>query len=164
MLSGKGASNMTHAKVERSARLLVGFGSAFLFAFGLLALVLPERLAQLVDLSLASPSAFADLRAMYGGLSLAVALFLLRGARDPAWLAPGLFMIVATLAAAAGARLYSIAVSGMPNELVLGYLAAELLALPWPLRVYLRLSSAQPGQPARSVADVPREVSAQVLG
>ena len=155
---------MTHAKVVRSARLLVGLGSAFFFVYGLLALVLPEQFARLVELPLASPSALADLRAMYGGLPLALGFVLLRGARDPLWLAPSLFIIVATLAGAAGARLYSVAVSGLPNELVLWYLAAELLGIPWPLRVYLRLSTGQPGAPARSVADVPREISAQVLG
>jgi hypothetical protein len=45
---------------------------------------------------------------------------------------------MASTAGPAAARIYSIAVSGMPNRLVLIYLAIEIVGFGWALRVYLR--------------------------
>ena len=46
------------------------------FAFGLAFIVMPEALLSEVDLELTAPSAFVEIRAMYGGLQLGLAVFI----------------------------------------------------------------------------------------
>jgi hypothetical protein len=123
---------------DRSARALVLLSAVVFLGYGVEALLFPNQLARLVDIQLSSPSALADFRALYSAVPLAIGALLVQGLRDPHWFAPSLFLSSVSLACAAEARLYSIAVSGMPNELVLTFLALELLGLVWALSIYLR--------------------------
>lgn len=119
---------MTKDRPRTAARLLVIANCAVFVAFGFGLLLFPARFAEWVGIQLTSPSAFADLRAVYGGLSLSVAALFWQGLRNPDWFGPSLFLATASSGGLAAARLYSIAASGMPNALVLGFLASELAA------------------------------------
>lgn len=153
---------MAHGKPrDRSARRLVLLSSVVFLGFGAAYLLFPAQLARYFGIQLTTASALADLRAMYGGVPLALGAVLVQALRDPRWLAPSLAMIMASLAGAAAARIYSIAVSGVPDALVLTFLVAELLGFRWALiehraharqlRAALRRDSEQPTQ---SLAEV----------
>jgi hypothetical protein len=131
---------MTEGKVRgRSARVVVGISSSVFIGFGAAYLLFPAQLAQMFGIQLTSASALADLRAMYAGVPLSISALLIKALRDDRWLAPSLFVIMASLGGAAGARIYSILVSGVPNDLVLGFLGAELLGFVWMLKAYRAL-------------------------
>jgi len=122
------------------ARILVLVTCVLFVGFGVLCILLPSAVARVVDIRLESPSAFADFRAMYGGLSLAIGALLAQGLRHRAWYAPSLFMTWAISAGLGGARLYSIVVSELPNVWVLtAGLLAEAVAFTWALAAYRRL-------------------------
>jgi hypothetical protein len=109
--------------------------------FGLGLVLLPEPFANWVGIELTSTSAFADLRAVYGGLSLSVALLFWQGLRNPTWFEPALFLTMASSGGLAAGRIYSIVVSGMPNVLVLAFLATELASFAIGVFEYRALSS-----------------------
>lgn len=123
-------------------RLLVFFGVGLLL-LGALALFFPGPVLRGVDIPVTSPTASADLRALYGGVPLTVGILLLYALREPSWWAPCLALAMATTGGPALARLYSIAVSGTPNRLVLVYLVLEALGFLWALSVYRRFSAWQ---------------------
>jgi hypothetical protein len=125
--------NQAHKGAARTALIL--YSVAFL-AFVPVFLLFPARYAQLVEIQLTSASALADLRAVYGGFSLCLGVMFLKGLREPTWLEPSLFLAAASSAAVAIARTYSIAVSGVPNAVVLGFLALESVSAVWTWRVY----------------------------
>jgi len=56
-------------------RILLALGGLIFLGFGILLLVRPEVLAE-IGISLESPTARADIRAIYGGLEIGVGLFL----------------------------------------------------------------------------------------
>ncbi len=99
-----------------------GIGVAFLVA--------PEALAARVGLALdGGGTSFADLRAVYGGLQLSCALALGAAARNPAWVAPGLGLQVLLYGGLFLARLYSYAVSGLPDGLGYALHAGEAVGV-----------------------------------
>jgi hypothetical protein len=126
---------------SRSARTLLIANFAIFLGYGIAAVLFPAKLAQLTDVQLPTTTALADLRALYGGLSLAIAALFLQALRDPRWVAPAVFMAIAASLGPASARLYSSAVSGVPNELVLGFLVAELGGALWAFVTYRALGS-----------------------
>ena len=134
----------TRAIVLINALVFVDFGAAFI--------VKPQGLARLLDIELGSPSALADLRAVYGGLSLAVGIALFIGLRRAASLAPSLVLVIATSAGLAFGRVYSMLASGMPSPVVLGFLATEVASLLWAALAY-RALHAGADAPALRVAN-----------
>jgi len=121
-----------------NAVVYLGLGAGFL--------LFPSPLAGLFDIELRSPSALADLRAVYGGISLAVGGLFVAGLRRESWFAPSLFLAMTSAAALAFSRIYSSAVSGMPGTLVLAFLGLELLAFVWALLAYRALGAGTPDQ------------------
>ena len=130
-----------------NALVFLGFGAGFL--------LLPATLAGYFDIELSSPSALADMRAMYGGLSLSMGALFVLGLRRDGWLAPTLFLVAASSAGLALGRLYSIAVAGVPSALVLALLATELVSFAWALLAYraLQTSDTRRGTSAAIPAD-----------
>jgi hypothetical protein len=126
---------------SRSARPLLIANLAVFVAYGIAAVLFPANLAQLAEVQLPSSSALADLRALYGGLSLAIAALFLQALRDPRWVAPAVFMAIAASLGPASVRLYSCAVSGVPNELVLGFIVTEIGGAVWAFVTYRALRS-----------------------
>jgi Domain of unknown function (DUF4345) len=122
-------------------REIVLINAAVFLAFGLAFILFPVQLASLIDIAPSSASALADLRAMYGGLSLSAGVFFLLGLRRESWFLPSLFLVMASSACLALARLYSIAVSGVPGALVLAFLASELGSFAWAWLGYRALTA-----------------------
>jgi hypothetical protein len=83
---------------------LVAHAAVFL-AFGLGFLLFTEGLAQRLDIHLRSATALADLRAMYGGMSLGVGLLFVLAIARPAYVRAALFTVAATSIGLLAARL-----------------------------------------------------------
>jgi hypothetical protein len=102
--------------------------SAVAYGFiGVTFLVAPAEMASFVDVSLGSATADNDIRAVYGGVALGLALFFGAAVHRGDWAVPALWVAALTLACMAGARFVSWAVAGPPAPL--GYLlhSAEFL-------------------------------------
>jgi hypothetical protein len=90
-----------------SALAFAGPGAGFLLA--------PEWFAARVDLRLGSATAFSDVRAVFGGLEIAIAALLAGCALAPGWQRTGLAIQLATLGGLLGGRLASLARDGAPG-------------------------------------------------
>ena len=108
------------------ARLLVAINAAIFGTWGIAFLLQPVALAAKLDIALTSPSAIADLRAMYGGMNIGFAIAFGLGVRYAAWLRPTL--IIATLASTglATGRLLTMAIDGRPSLFIIALLISEL--------------------------------------
>ena len=95
-------------------------------AFGVAYLVDPHGMMELVGLKLTTATAAADVRAIYGGLQLAVGVFLLACARRDDWTLPGLLATSYVFFFIAGARLAGIARDRATDGVTLGALAVEI--------------------------------------
>jgi hypothetical protein len=122
-------------------REIVLINAGVFLAFGAGFIAFPAQLAALIDLAPSSASALADLRAMYGGLSLSAGALFVLGLRRDDWFLPALFLVMASSAGLAFGRVYSMVVSGVPGPLVLILLATELLSFAWALLGYRALAS-----------------------
>ncbi len=108
------------------ARLVLVLAGLVWLAIGLYAMADPVAVADSVDFELRSDLARLEIRAMYGGLSIAVGALHFVGAVRSVWLVPTLVVaIVLTLGLVTG-RVLSIAVDGFPGVFALGLLASEL--------------------------------------
>ena len=116
-----------------SALAYGGVGAAFLLA--------PQTMGDVVGLTLAGATADNDVRAVYGGVGVGMALFLGTSAVRPAWHRPALFAVIATLAGMAGARFLSWGIAGLPEPIGYALHAAEVTGLAFGI-VALRRSDA----------------------
>ena len=117
---------------ERGAILL----TSIIFAFvGLWALIDPAGMVSVVDLHPRSPDALADVRAMYGGLELAIATLLLYHAAEPERVPTGFGLGSLFVAGIGGGRLIGVVLSGftMLSGTLLAFelTAATVLAVLW---------------------------------
>ena len=125
-----------HQHVSGSARTLMLINALIFIVYGAAFLVVPEQLVALADIAARSPSALADIRAVYGGLSLAAGALFVLGLRRDSWFTPSLFLVAATSGGLALGRTISIVVSGMPSAFVLVNFALELVSFVWALAAY----------------------------
>ncbi|MEY3011585.1 MAG: hypothetical protein RIT45_320 [Pseudomonadota bacterium] len=124
------------------ARLVLILAGLVWLAIGLYAMADPVAVADSVDFELRSDLARLEIRAMYGGLSIAVGALHFVGAVRTVWLVPTLVVaIVLTLGLAAG-RILSIAVDGFPGVFALGLLGSELALVAVASLALWRLNSA----------------------
>ena len=105
--------------------VLWGMGLGFV-AFGVAYLVDPHGMMEIVGVQLTSPSGAADIRAIYGGLQLALGLFLLACARRDDWTSPGLLATSYAFSFVAGCRLAGIARDHATDGVTLAALAIEI--------------------------------------
>jgi len=75
-----------------------------------------------------TPSAVIDLRATYGGLSLAVRLVLYCLGQREAWRPLGLRVVIALMLGMGGGRLVGMVVDGGANAVMYTYLVLEIVA------------------------------------
>ncbi|MEM9177033.1 MAG: DUF4345 domain-containing protein [Myxococcota bacterium] len=107
--------------------ILIRLNAGFFVVYGLLFVFVPEPLATTITGGAPSTaSGMIDLRATYGGMSIAVGWMLAAFARDEALHATGLRAVAATLLCMAGGRTVGIVVDGNPNTWMWIYLAAEI--------------------------------------
>ena len=90
-------------------------------------LVAPVTLAALTEIQLPTATAIADLRAIYSGLSFAIAVVLMRGLRNAQWEAPALWLATLGAVGLGFGRIVTI-VTGKPGMLIYAILATEVAA------------------------------------
>jgi hypothetical protein len=90
---------------------IVLVGCAAVFAgFGVLSLLAPRRMARMVEFSSESPTARVELRAMYGGLELGIAAFLVWAAFRAEWMEAALWATLLMIGAIGTCRLVGLVV------------------------------------------------------
>lgn len=109
-------------------RLFLGFTALAFAGYGAACLVAPEIVADAAGLGLASDVARAEVRAMYGGLQIAVGALAAAALLRPA-LQPGVLLALAfVFAGLAGGRLVGLAVEAAPGAYNAGAFAYELVS------------------------------------
>lgn len=111
--------------MDRPRAILIANALAFL-SFGVAFTLAPAPLFTILDLDASAPAARSDLRAVYGGLELGLALFLLRCARDR--VALGLEVASWAMGGLLAVRLLSLPIDRPEPWPTLGFSAAEALA------------------------------------
>lgn len=111
----------------RRTKFLVAFSMVMFAMFGLLGLLAPQRVFEMIHIEGKDVTAFNEIRAMYGGIQLAVAAFLLACLRNRWSLGAGLFLVAAMLTGAAFSRALSLALDGVPSATFLGIWASEIV-------------------------------------
>ncbi len=107
--------------------VIVRLNAVLFLAYGLGFVFLPEAMSRLVNGSAPTAvSALIDMRATYGGLSVAVGGLLFLLASNRGVVRQGLAGVVLLMAGMAGGRLYGIVVDGAPNTVMYWYLAFEV--------------------------------------
>ena len=107
---------------------LVQLTAVFFIIYGLLFAIFPVATSLFVTGSAPNtPSGLIDLRATYGGMSLAAGIIMLTLAQNPATLRLALNRVILVMMAMATTRTIGIFLDGQPNGLMYIYLAAELL-------------------------------------
>jgi hypothetical protein len=109
------------------ARLVLALSALPFAGIGLAFLLAPAALAAHVDVSLGSPTADHDVRAVYGGLQLGCAALLASGAARPERARFALAAQLLLYGGLAGARLVAWAAAGAPGALGLALHGAEVL-------------------------------------
>ena len=120
-----------------AAKFWVYATGAFFVIYGAAFALFPVEMSVLVtDGSPTTPSGIIDLRATYGGMSIAVGITVLMLGADAELVALGLLVVAIVLAAMAGARTLGIVLDGTPNPVMYLYLVAEVMGSGFAL--YLR--------------------------
>ena len=116
--------------IQLTAIVFLLFGIAFVFA--------PEMLAQLsTGSSPDTPSGLIDMRATYGGMSVAVGLLLFCLAKEET-AKQGLTGVILLMLGMATGRAYGMLVDGDANDIMVSYLVLKLVAAGiaiWALRL-----------------------------
>jgi hypothetical protein len=109
--------------------LFLGVNLLVYLAYGVGFLLAPQKLAALLDITLNSPTALADFRAMYGGLGLGCAAFFALAIKNVSMRHSGLLLAVLGAAGLMIGRLFTMAVDGIPGPVIFMLLATEVFAV-----------------------------------
>lgn len=115
------------------SQLVLAAGALAFAIFGVWLLAVPGAL-KAVGITPASPEARTELRAMYGGLELGIAAFLLLCITRTEWHGPGLLLQALAIGGLAAARLIAIAIErGRVRGLLWFFASLELIgaAITW---------------------------------
>lgn len=110
-------------------RLILILAAVVWLGVGVSGLVNPTELADWFGIDLESKSALAEFRAMYGGLSIALALLHGGAAVRGAWLRPALLMSSTITAGLLFGRVVSVAMDGMFGPVVMALAGIEVVLL-----------------------------------
>jgi hypothetical protein len=111
------------------ARILLLLGSGIFALYGLLFSIAPVELARLVTGDApSSPSALIDVRATYGGMSIAVGMILMLLALKEETIRIGVVSLLLVMVCMAATRIVGIAVDGDANIAMYFYLGLEIVA------------------------------------
>lgn len=127
----------------RFARVLLLLSALVFVVVGIGFLIVPARWAAITEISLPTAMARTDLRATYGGLDLAVGVFLWICARRDEWIRPGLVGLALAAAGFGGGRLVGIVAEGSAAPLMLIFLAIEAVIVIVALATLRRLGYAR---------------------
>ena len=134
--------NLVRVFLYLSALVYLGLGLPFLLA--------PAYMTSLVGVSLGSVTADNDIRAVYGGMAIGLAVFVFWAAGRREFWVPALMMIALSLAAMSLARCVSWIVVGWPDPIGFGLQAAETLGSAIAAGLLYRLSALSSCDPADS--------------
>lgn len=105
---------------------LVRLGAVGFDLFGLAYFFMPQQMSGLLGIQLTQPSAFGDVRAVYGGLAFGVAVFLwLCG--NPIHARMGAKLLLLMGIGLVSGRILSIVINGAPNAAALVLLSLEVV-------------------------------------
>jgi peptidoglycan/LPS O-acetylase OafA/YrhL len=111
------------------ARVSLYLFSLGLLGFGVLFLVFPVSLTDLVGIVLPAPSAIMEVRGVYGGLFIGTALFLLLCARREPWLRPGVTALAIMSGGLVAGRTLGLIMDGPGIPFIYALLASEAAVL-----------------------------------
>lgn len=104
--------------------------SIVFFLYGIGFVLFPENLSQIItETTPTSTSGLIDMRATYGGMSIAFALLLAYMVREQATIRLAVVAVVLMMSGMALGRTVGIVVDGTPNNLMYIYLLLELLMI-----------------------------------
>jgi hypothetical protein len=110
--------------------VLIWLNAVFFVVYGLAFVFAPEVLGRTITGSApGTSSGLIDMRATYGGMSVAVGLAFAWLARSESTRALGLYSIALVMFCMASSRLVGIVADGDANPIMYAYLAAELVVL-----------------------------------
>lgn len=110
------------------ARLYLALSGLLLAVYGIACLLNPQLVAQLTGLIIATPTALTEVRAMYGGLELALGVYFLCTAALAETTRQGLFCLLLCLGGLALARAVGMLIDGGDNGYNAGALAYEAIS------------------------------------
>ncbi len=108
-------------------RVLILVSAAIFLLFGSWLFAVPTALEG-IGIQLTSAAAITDVRAIYGGLELGLAAFLLVAQARPAWHRASLLLLACAIGGFAVGRLGGIILAGTGSPLMWGLLAIEAAA------------------------------------
>ena len=111
------------------ARVILGLGALTLAALGAAFLAAPDTMAALIELELATPLARSDVRAVYGGLELGLALLQLTWLRSAETVRRGVQLHLAIWGGLAFGRGIGLLCSEDPAASGIGLFGTELAGL-----------------------------------
>lgn len=109
-------------------RLILTLCALAFIGFGLVFLVSPAPMARFVDLELLTPTAFTEVRAMYGGLEIGIGVFLLTAVARRDHVVLGLRVALFAFVGLAAGRLIGLVVDGPWQPVMWLLVAAEITA------------------------------------
>jgi hypothetical protein len=95
-----------------TGRLVLGLVAVIFIPFGVWALADPVAVARFTQVELPTPTALADGRAVYGGLTLGLGIFFVLCANRPEFIRAGLWAVLLTLAGPLSGRVIGVIVDG----------------------------------------------------
>jgi len=138
-----------HTHRPLAARAVLAFDALVFLGLGLWLTLDPAGALAGLQVAPTGPLGLAELRAMYGGLELGFGLFCLHAARQPAWVASGLWANIYVLGGLGLVRAHGIFLGDAAAPIMFLFLSTEVGAVllnAWALRT-LKRSAAAPGLP-----------------
>lgn len=122
----RSASGVAPPGAERRARIVLGAAALAFGGPGLGFLLAPERFTAAIDVALLSSTGASDVRAVFGGLEIGLALWLAAAALGAAPIAHALVVQCAVLGGMIVGRVTSLAVDGAPGPIAGGLFLVEI--------------------------------------
>ncbi|MDG1511621.1 MAG: DUF4345 domain-containing protein [Mariniblastus sp.] len=111
---------------EKLAVLALWIASLVFVGLGVALMIWPTEILAGVEVKFESPTAFADIRADYGGCIFGLGVFLVWCATQRFLIRPGLICVGLVFSGYSIARLLSLAIDGQPKRIIFILLAVEL--------------------------------------
>jgi Domain of unknown function (DUF4345) len=128
--------------VTAFARFTLNVVGFVFLALGMMSLVAPTMLTQLVEIAMLTPVALMEVRGVYGGFFLGTGVYFLLFARRDGWLRPGLIAQASIFGGFVLGRTLGIDLGGAPNGFIALLLAGEIVGLIVALALLTRLGPA----------------------
>lgn len=111
---------------EMLAVLALWIASLVFVGLGVALMIWPTEILAGVDVKFETPTAFADIRADYGGCIFGLGVFLVWCASRVSLVRPGLICVGLVFSGYSLARILSLAIDGQPKRIIFILLAVEL--------------------------------------